>query len=141
MLTNRTPNRAIRLALERDRRRWDDSRLFIDSKAAGKPHFLYCRASKDGGATWSDSKGLSDDESGDSAGLMRRRGGRGSLARFDIAPLGEFRSPAFLFLDRRMEEYGLSDRQPPDAGYRAVDSRVVLVGANDCLHHFWSPTR
>ncbi|MDQ6626199.1 MAG: hypothetical protein M3Y69_08710 [Verrucomicrobiota bacterium] len=45
--------------------------VFTDSKGAGKPHFLYYRASKDGGATWSDPKDLSDDESGDSAGPCR----------------------------------------------------------------------
>ncbi len=41
-----------------------------------------------------------------------------------------FRSRAFPFLGRRMAEYGLSDRQPTDASYRAVDSRGVLVRTN-----------
>ena len=51
-----------------------------------------------------------------------------------------FRSPTLPFLGRRMEEYGLSDRQSTDASDRAVDSRVVLVRTNDRLHHFWRRT-
>jgi hypothetical protein len=51
-----------------------------------------------------------------------------------------FRSPTFSFLDRRMEEYGLSDRQSTDASDRAVDSRVVLVRTNDRLQHLWRRT-
>jgi hypothetical protein len=35
---------------------------------------------------------------------------------------------------------GLSDRQSTDASDRAVDSRVVLVRANDRLQHFWRGT-
>jgi hypothetical protein len=41
---------------------------------------------------------------------------------------------------RRMEDYGLSDRQSTDASDRAVDSRVVLVRTNDRLQHLWSRT-
>src|SRR5712691_3665167 len=41
---------------------------------------------------------------------------------------------------RRMEDYGLSDRQSTDASDRAVDSRVVLVRTNDRLQHFRSRT-
>lgn len=52
-----------------------------------------------------------------------------------------FRSPTFAFLGRRMEYYGLSDRQSTDASDRAVDSRGVLVHANDRLQHFWRRTR
>jgi hypothetical protein len=39
-----------------------------------------------------------------------------------------------------MEDYGLSDRQRPDASDRAVYSRVVLVRANDRLQNFRSRT-
>lgn len=45
--------------------------IFTDSPAIGKPHYLYYRASKDAGATWSDPKNLSDDESGLSAAYCR----------------------------------------------------------------------
>ena len=38
--------------------------LFTDSRKYGSPHYVYYRASADGGATWSDAKNLSDDESG-----------------------------------------------------------------------------
>jgi hypothetical protein len=47
-----------------------------------------------------------------------------------------FRSPAFPFLGRCAEEYGLSNRHSTAASDRAVDSRVVLVRTNDRLHHF-----
>lgn len=36
----------------------------------------------------------------------------------------------------RVKEYSLSDLQSTDASDCAVDSRVVLVRTNDCLHHF-----
>src|ERR1700730_14818211 len=39
-----------------------------------------------------------------------------------------------------MKEYGLSDRQSPDARDRAVNSSVVLVGTDHCLQHFRSRT-
>ena len=39
-----------------------------------------------------------------------------------------------------MEDYGLSDGQPTAARDRAVESCVVLVRANDRLHHFWRRT-
>lgn len=42
--------------------------LFTDSTAIGKPHYVWYRASTDGGTTWSDAKNLSDDESGLGAG-------------------------------------------------------------------------
>ena len=45
--------------------------LFSDYKEAGKPAFLYYRASKDDGVTWSEPKTISDDESVDSAGYCR----------------------------------------------------------------------
>lgn len=45
--------------------------LFTDFKEYGKPAFLYYRASKDGGATWSEPKTISDDESVNSAGFCR----------------------------------------------------------------------
>jgi hypothetical protein len=51
------------------------------------------------------------------------------------------RSLTFPLLSRRMEEYGLSDRQSTDAGDRAVDSRGVLVLTNDRLQHFWRQPR
>lgn len=38
--------------------------IYTDAKAYGKPHYVYYRSSKDGGATWSEPKNLSDDESG-----------------------------------------------------------------------------
>jgi hypothetical protein len=41
---------------------------------------------------------------------------------------------------RRIEDYGLSDRQSADASDRAVDSRGVLVRTNHRLQHFWSRT-
>src|SRR5882724_1286465 len=47
-----------------------------------------------------------------------------------------FDSPAYPLLGGRTEEYGLSDRQSTDASDRSVDSRVVLVRANDRLQHF-----
>jgi hypothetical protein len=49
-------------------------------------------------------------------------------------------SPTLPLLGRRTEEYRLSNRQSTDASDRAVDSRVVLVGTNDRLHHFWRRT-
>ena len=39
-----------------------------------------------------------------------------------------------------MEDYGLSDRQSPDASDRAVDSRGVLVRTNDRFQHLWRRT-
>jgi hypothetical protein len=48
-----------------------------------------------------------------------------------------FRLPTFLFLARRAKKHRLSDRQSANASHRAVDSRIVLVRANHCLHHFW----
>lgn len=45
--------------------------VFSDFKEYGKPAFLYYRSSKDDGATWSDAKVLSDDESVLSAGFCR----------------------------------------------------------------------
>ena len=59
---------------------------------------------------------------------------------FRSPTLPVFRSPTLPFLGRRMEEYGLSDRQSTAASDRAVDSRVVLVRTNDRLHHFWRRT-
>jgi hypothetical protein len=50
------------------------------------------------------------------------------------------RSPTFPFFGRRTEEYGLSDREPTDAGDRAVDPRVVVVRTNDRFQHFWGGT-
>lgn len=53
--------------------------LFSDFKEYGKPAFLYYRASKDNGATWSEPKLVSDDESVMSAGPCRvlvDKGGR-----------------------------------------------------------------
>ena len=38
--------------------------IFTDAKKYGSPHYVYYRASADGGATWSEPKNLSDDESG-----------------------------------------------------------------------------
>ncbi len=38
--------------------------IFTDRAAAGKPAYLFYRASKDGGTTWTEPKNLSDDESG-----------------------------------------------------------------------------
>ena len=35
------------------------------------------------------------------------------------------------------KEYGLPDRQSPDASNRAVDTRIVLVRTNDGFQHFW----
>src|SRR5580700_7303332 len=48
--------------------------------------------------------------------------------------------PALRDCSTGMEDYGLSDRQPPDASDRAVDSRVVLGRANDRLQNFRSRT-
>src|SRR6266853_211420 len=45
-----------------------------------------------------------------------------------------------MFLGRRTEEYGLSDRQSTDASDRAVNSRGVQVRTNDRLQHFWRRT-
>ena len=45
--------------------------VFTDAKAAGKLHYLYYRASKDNGTTWSEPKNLTDDESELSAGPCR----------------------------------------------------------------------
>lgn len=45
--------------------------LFTDAKEYGKPARLYHRASKDDGATWSEPKLVSDDESAQSAGPCR----------------------------------------------------------------------
>jgi NAD(P)-dependent dehydrogenase (short-subunit alcohol dehydrogenase family) len=68
--------------------------------------------------------------------LRRRHGVDAGLGGRDIV----FRSPAFPFLGRRTDEHGLSDRQSTDASDRAVDSRVVLIGTNDRLQHFWRRT-
>jgi hypothetical protein len=38
--------------------------IYTDAKAYGKPHYVYYRTSKDEGATWTEPKNLSDDESG-----------------------------------------------------------------------------
>jgi hypothetical protein len=45
--------------------------IFTDRTAYGKTAYLYYRSSKDGGATWSEPKNLSDDESGLSAYYCR----------------------------------------------------------------------
>lgn len=45
--------------------------VYNESPVNGKPNYLYYRASTDGGATWSEAKNLSDDESGDAASYAR----------------------------------------------------------------------
>lgn len=45
--------------------------IFTEQPDHGKPFYVYYRASTDGGKTWSDSKNLSDDESGHDAGFAR----------------------------------------------------------------------
>jgi hypothetical protein len=45
--------------------------VFNDSPDTSKPTYLYYRASTDGGATWSEAKNLSDDESGRVASFCR----------------------------------------------------------------------
>ena len=45
--------------------------VFNEAPDARKPAYLYYRSSTDGGATWSESKNLSDDESGNTASYAR----------------------------------------------------------------------
>ncbi|MBI1372979.1 MAG: hypothetical protein GC159_09485 [Phycisphaera sp.] len=45
--------------------------VFTERADYGKPAYLYYRTSADGGATWSEAKNLSDDESGNDAGYAR----------------------------------------------------------------------
>src|SRR5215469_1579090 len=53
---------------------------------------------------------------------------------------GHQRSSTTSPLSRRTEKYGLSGYQSSDAGDRAVDSCIVLVRADDRLHHLWRRT-